>query len=106
MKKRSTAAPGASVCIIYVADVACFVEVVLERGATDVFNVGTSRAVSIKELAAIVMRLAGLNGEPLYAPPRPGDIKHSAADVTKAKALGWEPRITIEEGLKGLWTTW
>ena len=56
-----------------------------------VFNVGTGRAVSIKELAAIVMRLAGLSGEPLYAPPRPGDIEHSAADVTKARALGWEP---------------
>jgi UDP-glucose 4-epimerase len=68
--------------------------------------VGTGRAVSIRELAAIVMRLAGLSGEPLYAPPRPGDIKHSAADVSKARALGWEPRITIEEGLKGLWTTW
>jgi nucleoside-diphosphate-sugar epimerase len=91
---------------VHVADVVQFVEVVLERGAAGVFNVGTSRAVSIKELAAVVMRLAGLNGESLYAPPRPGDIKHSAADVTKAKALGWEPRITIEEGLKGLWTTW
>jgi UDP-glucose 4-epimerase len=90
---------------VHVADVARFIEVVLERGAADVFNVGTGRAVSIRELATIVMHLAGLNGEPLYAPPRPGDIKHSVADVTKARALGWEPRITIEEGLKGLWTT-
>jgi UDP-glucose 4-epimerase len=67
--------------------------------------VGTGRAVSIRELAAIVMRLARLNGEPLYAPPRPGDIKHSAADVTKAKALGWQPQIGIEEGLRELWSS-
>jgi len=87
---------------IHVADVAQFVEVVLDRGAAGVFNVGTGRAVSIRELAAIVMRLAGLNGEPLYAPPRPGDIKHSAADVTKAKALGWQPQIPLEEGLRRL----
>jgi len=91
---------------IHVADVARFVEVVLDRGAAGVYNVGTGRSVSIRELAAVMMRLAGLYGEPLYAPPRPGDTRHSAADVSKARALGWEPRITIEEGLKGLWTTW
>jgi nucleoside-diphosphate-sugar epimerase len=66
--------------------------------------VGTGRAVSIRELAAAVMKLAELNGEPLYAPPTPSDIKHSAADVTKAKALGWEPRVPLEEGLRRLWT--
>jgi UDP-glucose 4-epimerase len=91
---------------VHVADVAQFVEVVLDRGAAGVFNVGTGRAVSIKELATIVMRLAGLSGEPLYAPPRPGDIKHSVADVTKAKLLGWRPQIPLEEGLRELWTTW
>jgi len=76
---------------IHVADVARFVEVVLDRGAAGVYNVGTGRAVSIRELAAVVMRLAGLGGEPLYGPPRPGDIKHSAAAVSKARALGWQP---------------
>jgi UDP-glucose 4-epimerase len=87
-----------------VADVAQFVEIVLERGAAGVFNVGTGRAVSIRELANVVMRLAGLSGEPLYAPPRPGDVKHSAADVSNAKALGWEPKVPLEEGLRRLWT--
>ncbi|AKT34834.1 UDP-glucose 4-epimerase [Pyrobaculum sp. WP30] len=91
---------------VHVADVARFVEVVLDRGAAGVFNVGTGRSVSIRELATIVMRLAGLGGEPLYAPPRPGDIKHSVADVTKAKLLGWQPQIPLEEGLRELWTTW
>jgi UDP-glucose 4-epimerase len=89
---------------IHVADVAQFVEIILDRGAAGVFNVGTGRAVSIRELAAVVMRLAGLGGEPLYGPPRAGDIKHSAADVSKARALGWEPRVPLEEGLRRLWT--
>jgi len=91
---------------VHVGDVARFVETVLERGASGVFNVGTGRAVSVRELAGLVMRLAGLNGEPVYAPPRPGDIKHSVADITKARSLGWEPRVGIEEGLRGLWSTW
>jgi UDP-glucose 4-epimerase len=88
---------------IHVADVARFVEVVLDRGAAGIYNVGTSRAVSIRELAAVVMRLAGLSSEPLYGPPRPGDIKHSAA-VSKARALGWQPQMPLEEGLRRLWT--
>jgi len=91
---------------IHVSDVARLVEVVLDRGAAGVYNVGTGRAVSIRELAAIVMRLAGLGGEPLYAPPRPGDVKHSAADVSKAKSLGWQPQMPLEKGLRRLWTTW
>jgi UDP-glucose 4-epimerase len=91
---------------IHVADVARLVEVVLDRGAAGVYNVGTGRAVSIRELAATVIRLAGLGGEPLYGPPRPGDIKHSAADVSKAKLLGWQPQMPLEEGLRRLWTTW
>ena len=90
---------------IHVADVARLVEVVLDRGVAGVYNVGTGRAVSIRELAAIVMRLAGLGGEPLYTPPRPGDIRHSAADITRARSLGWEPQIEIEEGLRELWTS-
>jgi UDP-glucose 4-epimerase len=91
---------------IHVADVARFVEIVLKRGAAGVFNLGTGRTVSIRELATIVMRLAGLGGEPLYGPPRPGDIRHSAADVTKAKLLGWQPQMPLEEGLRRLWTIW
>jgi UDP-glucose 4-epimerase len=87
-----------------VADVARFVEIVLDRGVAGVYNVGTGRAVSIRELATIMMRLAGLSGEPLYAPPRPGDIKHSVADATKAKSLGWQPQILPEEGLRRLCT--
>jgi len=90
---------------VHVSDVARFVEVVLDRGASGVFNVGSGRAVSIRELAGFVMSLAGLDGGPVYAPPRPGDIKHSVADITKARGLGWEPRVGIEEGLRWLWTT-
>ena len=90
---------------VHVSDVARFVEVVLDRGASGVFNVGSGRAASIRELAGFVMSLAGLDGGPVYAPPRPGDIKHSVADITKARGLGWEPRVGIEEGLRWLWTT-
>ncbi|MEM3997155.1 MAG: GDP-mannose 4,6-dehydratase [Pyrobaculum sp.] len=87
---------------IHVEDVARLVAAVVERRAEGVYNAGTGRAVSINQLARLVMRLAGVDGEPQYASPRPGDIRHSVADVTKAKALGWEPRIELEEGIRRL----
>lgn len=88
---------------IHVLDVALFIETLVEKGAQGVFNVGTGRAVSIKELARVVMKLAGIGGEPIYASPRPGDIAHSVANIKKARGLGWEPKITLEEGLAQLW---
>lgn len=88
---------------IHVADVARLVAALLEKGAQGVFNVGTGRAVSIRDLARMVMKLAGLDGGPAYADPRPGDIMHSVADISKARGLGWGPRIALEEGLAQLW---
>ncbi|MEM0464157.1 MAG: NAD-dependent epimerase/dehydratase family protein [Pyrobaculum sp.] len=88
---------------VHVLDVARFVETLVEKGAQGVFNVGTGRAVSIKELARVVMKLAGIGGGPIYASPRPGDIAHSVANIKKARSLGWEPKITLEEGLAQLW---
>ena len=39
--------------------------------------------------------------EPIYADPRPGDVRHSLADVSKAReALGYEPAVNAREGLR------
>ena len=90
---------------IYVGDVAdAFIQALNSnlRGA-HVFNIGTGRPVSVRELARIVIELAGLDMEPVYADPRPGDIKHSYADISKAKSLlGWIPETSLEDGLRRL----
>lgn len=70
--------------------------------AGEVFNVGAGKQTSINELFRLIRSLVGVNHiEPIYAPPRPGDIMHSLADITKAKQmLGYEPSVPLEEGLK------
>jgi UDP-glucose 4-epimerase len=41
--------------------------------------------------------------KPVNTTPRPGDIRHSVADITKAReVLGFKPRIGLEEGLQSL----
>ncbi len=50
-----------------------------------------------------MIKLYGLELEPVYAPPRKGDIMHSYADISLAKRiLKWSPRISLEEGLRML----
>ena len=39
--------------------------------------------------------------EPIYGPPRPGDVRHSLLDPSRARRdLGWEARVAIEDGLR------
>jgi len=67
----------------------------------ETFNVASGAATSIAELAELVIKLWGANGlKPLYLPAREGDIKHSYADIGKAKAwLGYEPKISLRDGV-------
>lgn len=89
---------------IHVEDVAETVELVIKtRHVNQVFNIGTGRPVRIRDLAVLIMRLQGVKGEPVYAAKRQGDIRHSYAEISKARRLlGFEPRIGLEEGLKRL----
>jgi UDP-glucose 4-epimerase len=71
-----------------------------ESPNTGVFNIGSGARVTINHLAQLVIRLAGNNTiKVVYQDARPGDILHSLADITKAKAFGYRPEYSLEEGL-------
>jgi UDP-glucose 4-epimerase len=71
-----------------------------ESEATGTFNVGRGDRISINELAGLAVRLVGNNVEPVYEEPRPGDVKHSLADISRLKASGYRPKFSLEEGLR------
>ena len=68
----------------------------------EVINISTANAVSVNTVVNTIRELLGkTNIEPKYAPPRPGDIKHSLADVKKAKEIiGYEPTVSFDEGIR------
>ncbi|MCL4429787.1 MAG: GDP-mannose 4,6-dehydratase [Chloroflexi bacterium] len=69
----------------------------------EVFNIGSGNATSVNLLAKEVMKVAGADFGIKYMDPRAGDIKDSYADISKAKRLlGFEPRVTLHEGLKAI----
>ena len=65
-----------------------------------VYNIGTGRGVTLLELAAVLNHLLGTNVAPRHGPPRVGDVRHSCADISRARRdLGYAPRFSFEEGL-------
>jgi UDP-glucose 4-epimerase len=69
--------------------------------AGGVFNIATGYRITLNETVKILRKLTGYQGEVKYGPDRAGDIKHSYADISRAKAaLGYEPLVNFEDGLK------
>jgi len=70
------------------------------------FNIACGERISLNDLVRILGEFAGRTVQPVYAPHRPGDIKHSLAGIEKAASLlGYRPEVTVREGLKRTWDT-
>ena len=87
---------------IYVKDVVKANVLVAEskRANGRVFNVATGKQTSILELAQKVIGITGANASIVFGKPRPGDIRHSLADISEIRKLGFEPEWSLEDGLK------
>jgi UDP-glucose 4-epimerase len=69
--------------------------------AGKVYNVACGDRVTLNRLVDELRDLLGSDVEPVYAAPRAGDIKHSLADLTRARAeLGYEPAVQLRAGLE------
>jgi nucleoside-diphosphate-sugar epimerase len=67
----------------------------------EVCNIGCGQRVSLNELIRILEELLGVRAQVTYAAAKPGDVRHSLADISKAtRVLGYVPKTGIEEGLK------
>jgi len=87
---------------IFVRDVVRFITAAIEKGASGTFNVGTGSSVTIRRLAEVILNVMGREDlKPTFAAPRPGDIMHSEADMSRTlKALGLKAEVALEEGLR------
>jgi len=72
------------------------------ESAGEVFNVACGHRITLLELIEMIARVLGVEAaEPRFGPPRPGDVRHSQADIRKAeRLLGWRPRHAMIEGLR------
>jgi UDP-N-acetylglucosamine/UDP-N-acetylgalactosamine 4-epimerase len=72
-----------------------------KKSVNQVYNIACGGQTSLLELFEKLKKYAGSSLQPIYGPERPGDVKHSLADISKAiKFLGYQPTVSVEKGLK------
>ncbi|MGC8490836.1 MAG: GDP-L-fucose synthase family protein [Syntrophobacteraceae bacterium] len=68
--------------------------------ASPVFNVGAGRDITIRELAHTVAGVVGFSGRVSWDPSKPDGTLRKLLDVSRMRELGWESKISLEEGLR------
>ena len=64
------------------------------------FNVGSGKEITIFELAEMVKKVTGYQGKIVMDSSKPDGTPRKLTDISRLKAMGWEPKIDLEEGLK------
>jgi UDP-glucose 4-epimerase len=87
---------------VYVDDVNAFHLLALRDRATDgrVFNVGSGVNYSVNEVFALIEAELRTGLTPRHEPDLPGEAEATLADIADGRALGWEPKVDIREGLR------
>lgn len=87
---------------IYVDDVNDFHVQCLIDQRTDghTYNLGSGKSFSVREIFDRIQVLLGTDVEAMQKPDLPGEAQQTLADISLARALGWEPKISLEEGLR------
>ncbi|WP_424356423.1 SDR family oxidoreductase [Methanobacterium sp. MBAC-LM] len=67
---------------------------------TGIFNIACGKQIKLNELIFMINELTGKKMDPKYVDPRPGDIKHSLADISKAKSFGYKPKDNFKGELE------
>ena len=84
----------------YIEDVVRANILAAEANAEGVYNIGNGKNTTINQLADIILKLMKKDLQPIHDKPRLGDPRHTLADISKAKDFGYEPKWTLEDGLK------
>ena len=72
-----------------------------ESMSTGVFNIAGGKRISINDLAGLIMEILDKDLDITHIEPQPGDIKHSLADISKAREqIKYMPKFNVKDGLK------
>jgi len=87
----------------YLDDIADGVLKALKPVGYEIINLGGHETITINDLLHRIEKLVGKKADIQYIPRHPADVDANWADVSKARRmLGWEPKVTLDEGLSHL----
>jgi len=86
---------------VYVSDAVKAIQRVIEKRVIGTFNIGGPDVITLRHLADLIVKEAGVDVPIEIKPPVAGDIQKIVFDLTKAKEeLDWQPQVSIQEGLR------
>ena len=86
---------------LHVDDLAAALLICMERYDSDeIINIGTGEDVTIKELAEMIVEVTGYKNDYEWDTSKPNGTPRKVLNVDKVKSLGWEPKISLREGLE------
>lgn len=89
---------------LHADDVASACLVLMDRYAeAGHINIGSGEELSIRELAGKVAATVGFTGRLEFNPAMPDGTPRKLMDVSRIKGLGWSPRVTLDEGIRGVY---
>jgi len=87
----------------YISDIVngIYASVKYKKPGYEIFNLGNDRPVNLEYAISLIEKYTGKKAIKKYLPMQPGDVPRTWADLTKSKKeLGYEPKVSIEDGLK------
>ena len=85
---------------LHVDDLAAACLLLLEKyDSPEIINIGCGEEVTIRELAELICDVVGFDGELVWDKTKPDGTPRKLLDVTKIRALGWQPTIALREGI-------
>jgi GDP-L-fucose synthase len=66
-------------------------------------NIGTGKDISIKELAELIQKIVGFEGELYFNADKPDGTMKKLTDVSKLHSLGWKHKVELEDGIKTIY---
>ena len=86
---------------LHSSDLATAVRVVIENPSEySILNVGSGVNISIRDLATLIAKVIGYEGQILFNPNYPDGTFEKLMDSSKIRALGWQPQVAFEQGLR------
>ena len=84
---------------VYIEDIVSANTILADSSFAPIYNIGSGNSIAINKIAELIINLFGSKNQPTYKKARIGDIKHTLADITRIKSLGFVPEWNLSQGL-------
>lgn len=84
---------------VYIEDIVSANIILAGNSFAPIYNIGSGNSITVNKIAELIINLFGSRNQPTYKKARVGDVKHTASDISQAKALGFVPEWNLNQGL-------